>query len=63
MRWHTISLIAAGAMIAVSVFLVFRLRHYTDNVTRSPSTGLIDDRCAATPDHGMMAPEYTCDKQ
>jgi hypothetical protein len=59
MRWHAISLIAAGAMIAVSVFLLFRPRHYTE----SPSTGLIDHQCAATPDHGLMAPEYTCDKQ
>jgi hypothetical protein len=63
MRWRTISLIAAGAMIAVSVFLVFRPRHYTDNVTKPPSAGLIDDHCGATPDNGLMAPEYTCDKQ
>ncbi|MBV9460173.1 MAG: hypothetical protein JO141_22035 [Bradyrhizobium sp.] len=59
MRWHTISMITAAATIAVSVILVFR-PHDTGNLTKPPSVGLIDDQCAATPDDGLMAREYTC---
>jgi len=62
MRWHTISVIAAAATIAVSVLLVFR-PYYTGNLTKPPSAGLIDDQCAATPDDALMAPEYTCNKR
>jgi hypothetical protein len=62
MRWHTISLIAVGAMIALSVFFVFRPPHYSDKMVKPPSTELIEDQCAATPDRGLIPPEYTCER-
>ena len=59
---HTISLIAAGAMIALSVFFVFRPPHNADKMVKPSSTELIEEQCAATPGSGVMPPEYTCKK-
>jgi hypothetical protein len=61
MRWRTITLIAVGAMIALSVLSVFRQPHYDDKTVKPPSA-LIKDQCASTPGGGLMAPEYTCEK-
>jgi hypothetical protein len=59
MRRHAISIIAAGAMIALSVFFVFRV-HHDDATIRPPYAGLIGNHCAATPDNGQIPTEYTC---
>lgn len=60
MRWHPISLIAVGAMIALSVFFVFRPPHY--KMVKPPLAESIEDQCAAAPGRGLMPPEYTCER-
>jgi hypothetical protein len=55
-----ISIFAAGAMIALSVFFVFQV-HYGDAAIRPPYAGLIGNQCAATPDSGQIPTEYTCE--
>jgi hypothetical protein len=62
MRWHTISLIAAGAMIALSVLFVFRPPHYADKMIKPSSAKLIEDQCVATPGSGVIPLEYACRK-
>lgn len=59
-RWHTISLVAVGAMMALSVFFVFRPPHY--KAVKPPSTKLIEHQCATTPGGDLMPPEHTCEK-
>jgi hypothetical protein len=61
MRQHTIFLIAAGAMMALSAFLALR-PHQTETMIKPPYGGLISDHCAAIPDNGLMPAEYACEQ-
>jgi hypothetical protein len=61
MRQHAIFVIAAGAMIALSVFFALR-PHHIDTGVRPPYGGLIGSKCATTPDNGQMPLEYSCER-
>jgi hypothetical protein len=62
MRQHAFFMIAAGAMVALSILLVFR-PHHDGRVSSPPYTGLIGDQCAATPDTPAIPVEYSCKKR
>jgi hypothetical protein len=62
MRQHAFFMIAAGAMVALSIFVVFR-PHHDGRVSSPPYTGLIGDQCAATPDTPLIPVEYSCKKR
>jgi hypothetical protein len=61
MRWHAIFMIAAGTMIALSVFFALR-PHPDDKGIRSPNAGLIDRQCDASPDSSLIPAEHACEK-
>ena len=61
MRWRAISIIAAGAMIALSVF-VFR-PHPHDRGIRPPYAELISKQCAVAPENDLVPAEYSCEKR
>jgi hypothetical protein len=61
MRWRAISIIAAGAMIALSVF-VFR-PHPHDRGIRPPYAELISKQCAVAPENDPIPAEYSCQKR
>jgi hypothetical protein len=61
MRWRAISIIAAGAMIALSVF-VFR-PHPHDRGIRPPYAELISKQCAVAPENDLIPAEYSCEKR
>ena len=61
-RWHAISIIAAGAMVALSVFFVFR-PHQDDRGIMPRYGGLIGNQCAAAPDSDLIPTEYSCEKR
>jgi hypothetical protein len=60
MRWHAISIIAAGTMITVSVFFALR-PHHDDKGIRPPIAGLIGSQCAIAPENGLIPVEQTCE--
>jgi hypothetical protein len=58
---HAISVIAAGVMIALSVF--FALRPHQDNKEiRSSYSRSMDVKCQSAPDNDLIPAEYTCEK-
>jgi hypothetical protein len=58
---HAIFMIAAGVMIALSVF--FALRPHQDNKEIRPSDSRsIGIQCHSAPDNDLMPAEYTCEK-
>jgi hypothetical protein len=59
MQQHAIFLIAAGAIMALTVFVALR-PHQTETTVGRPYGGLIADQCAATPDNGLIPVEYGC---
>jgi hypothetical protein len=61
MRWRAISIIAAGAMIALWVF-VFR-PHPHDRGIRPPYAELISKQCALAPENDLVPAEYSCEKR
>jgi len=61
MRWRAISIIAAGAMIALSVF-VFRPRPH-DGEIWPPYAELISKQCAVAPENDLIPAECSCEKR
>jgi hypothetical protein len=58
---HAISMIAAGAMIALSLF--FALRPHEDNKEIGPSDSRsMGSKCQSAPDNDLIPVEYTCEK-
>jgi hypothetical protein len=58
MRLHALFMIAAGAMVAMSAFLVLRAHHKVE----SRRAGLIDVQSSNPVDNGLMPAEQTCEK-
>jgi hypothetical protein len=58
---HQISMLAVGAMVALSIFFVFR-PHQPLNGIQPPLGTLVATECAAYPETGAIPPEYGCEK-
>jgi hypothetical protein len=52
---------AAGAMVALSLFFVFRPHHPLSGM-QPPHQTLSGPSCDAPPETGVMPPEYGCEK-
>jgi hypothetical protein len=61
MRWRAVFIIAAGAMIALSIF-VFR-PHPDARGIRLPYAELIGKQCAVAPENDLIPAEYSCEKR
>jgi hypothetical protein len=58
---HWISMFAAGAMVALSIFFVFRPHHPLNGI-QPPHQTLAGTGCVAPPETNAMPPEYSCEK-
>ena len=59
---YAIYMIAAGAMITLSVFFVLRPNH-DDKEIGSSHAGLMSSRCEAAPANDLIPGEQTCEKR
>jgi hypothetical protein len=58
---HQICILAAGAMVALSIFFVFR-PHQPLNGMQPPLGALVATECVAHPETAAIPPEYSCVK-
>ena len=58
---HWISMFAAGVMVALSIFFVFRPHHPLSGI-KPPHQTLAGSGCVAPPETNAMPPEYSCEK-
>jgi hypothetical protein len=56
---HRISLLVVGAMVALSLFFVFRPHQALDGM-QPPHGTLISTECVAHPETSAIPPEYGC---
>ena len=61
MRWRAIYIVAAGAMMALSIF-VFR-PHPHDRGISPPYAELISKQCAVAPENNLIPVEYSCEER
>jgi hypothetical protein len=61
MLLHRIFMLVAGAMVALSIFFVFRPHHSSSGI--QPPHQLAATACEAPPETGAMPPEYSCEKR
>ncbi len=58
---HQICILVAGALVALSIFFVFR-PHQPLNGMQPPLGALVATQCVAHPETGAIPPEYSCVK-
>jgi hypothetical protein len=58
---HRISMLVAWAMVALSIFFVFR-PHQPASRLQPPLETLVDTQCIAYPEPGAIPREYSCEQ-
>jgi hypothetical protein len=58
---HAISMVAAGLIIALSLFFALRSHHGNKEIG-PPDSGLMGSKCQSVPDNDLIPAEQTCEK-